>query len=67
METETSPSPKALTPRQRQIVEGIKRHLTRDEIAAELGINSRVVKDHVQALCERYDCPARELPDKIGL
>jgi predicted ArsR family transcriptional regulator len=48
-------------------VEGIKRHLTRDEIAAELGINSRVVKDHVQALCERYDCPARELPEKIGL
>ncbi|HEU5288726.1 MAG TPA: LuxR C-terminal-related transcriptional regulator [Candidatus Limnocylindria bacterium] len=48
-----------LTPRQRDVVEGLSRGLANKQIAAELGISERAVKGHVSDLLRKYGVPSR--------
>lgn len=48
-----------LTPRQRDVVDGLSRGLANKQIAAELGISERSVKGHVSDLLRKYGVPSR--------
>lgn len=48
-----------LTPRQRDVVDGLARGLANKQIAAELGISERAVKGHVSDLLRKYGVPSR--------
>ena len=50
---EEDPPVNALTPRQMEILEGLTRGLTNQDIAKELGIREDRVKDHVNAIFSR--------------
>ena len=50
---------KALTPRQMEILEGLTRGLTNQDIAKELGIREDRVKDHVNAIFARLGAANR--------
>ena len=56
---EEDPPAKALTPRQMQILEGMTRGLTNQDIATELGIREDRVKDHVNAILTRLNAANR--------
>ena len=56
---EEDPPAKALTPRQMEILEGLTRGLTNQDIAKELGIREDRVKDHVNAIFSRLGAANR--------
>ncbi len=56
---EEDPPVKALTPRQMEILEGLTRGLTNQDIAKELGIREDRVKDHVNAIFSRLGAANR--------
>ena len=56
---EEDPPVKALTPRQMEILEGLARGLTNQDIATELGIREDRVKDHVNAIFSRLNAANR--------
>ena len=56
---EEDPPVKALTPRQMEILEGLTRGLTNQDIAKELGIREDRVKDHVNAIFSRLNAANR--------
>ena len=56
---EEDPPAKALTPRQLQILEGLTRGLTNQDIATALGIREDRVKEHVNAILERLGAANR--------
>ena len=53
------PPVKALTPRQMEILEGLMRGLTNQDIATQLGIREDRVKEHVKALLSRLGAANR--------
>ena len=57
---------KALTPQEEQVIELIAAGLTRWAIAERLGVNENTVRQHIRALCTRYNCPMRDLPEAAG-
>lgn len=56
-----------LTPQQRDVVTLIAEGLTRWAIAERLGVNENTVRQHIRVLCEKYDCPMRDLPVVAGM
>jgi len=54
-----------LTYRQIQILSLLERRFGRAEMAKELGTSVDSVRYITVGMCETYECPARELPDKI--
>jgi len=56
---EEDPPVKSLTPRQMEILEGLTRGLTNQDIAKELGIREDRVKDHVNAIFSRLNAANR--------
>jgi len=49
----TSPSPDALTPREIDVLERVAQGLTNQEIATELGISERTVRNHVGHILDK--------------
>ena len=64
---EEDPPAKALTPRQMQILEGLVRGLTNQNIATELGIREDRVKGHVNAIFTKLDAANRTEAVAIAL
>ena len=56
---EEDPPAKALTPRQMQILEGMTRGLTNQDIATELGIREDRVKGHINTIFEKLGAANR--------
>jgi DNA-binding CsgD family transcriptional regulator len=56
-----------LTPRQRQVVDGLIRGLTNKEIAAELGVGPDAVKRTISRLLVKLDAPSRTALVQIAL
>lgn len=56
----------ALTERERAVVALIAEGYARWRIAELLGLSEAVVRRTIRGLCERYDCPMRDLPDKVA-
>src|SRR3954471_22094240 len=50
-----------LSPREREVAEGIMEGRTNKEIANTLGISYETVKEHAQHILSKYDAPRREL------
>jgi DNA-binding CsgD family transcriptional regulator len=50
-----------LSPREREVAEGIMEGRTNKEIAKTLGISYETVKEHVQHILAKYSAPRREL------
>ena len=64
---EEDPPAQALTPRQIQILEGLTRGLTNQDIAAELGIREDRVKGHVNAIFNKLGAANRAEAVAIAL
>ena len=64
---EEDPPAKALTPRQMDILEGLTRGLTNQDIATQLGIREDRVKDHVNAIFSKLDAANRTEAVAIAL
>ena len=64
---EEDPPAKALTPRQMQILEGMSRGLTNQDIAKGLGIREDRVKTHVNAILTRLNAANRTEAVAIAL
>ena len=64
---EEDPPAKALTPRQMQILEGLVRGLTNQNIATELGIREDRVKGHVNAIFSKLGAANRTEAVAIAL
>ena len=64
---EEDPPAKALTPRQMQILEGLTRGLTNQDIANELGIREDRVKDHVNTIFAKLGAANRTEAVAIAL
>ena len=64
---EEDPPAKALTPRQMQILEGLVRGLTNQNIATELGIREDRVKGHVNAIFTKLGAANRTEAVAIAL
>jgi DNA-binding CsgD family transcriptional regulator len=56
-----------LAPKQKIVVELISEGLTRWAIAERMGTNENTVRQYIRQLCEKYDCPMRDLPVAAGL
>ena len=56
---EEDPPAKALTPRQMEILEGMTRGLTNQDIARELGIREDRVKEHINTILAKLDAANR--------
>lgn len=57
----------ALTPRQRQVLDGLVRGLTNKEIAAELGVGPDAVKRTISRLLIKLDAPSRTALVQVAL
>jgi DNA-binding CsgD family transcriptional regulator len=57
----------ALTPRQRQVVDGLIRGLTNKEIAAELGVGPDAVKRTISRLLLKLNAPSRTALVQVAL
>lgn len=55
-----------LTPEEGRIIELTAQGLTRWAIAERMGVNENTVRQYIRALCERYNCPMRDLPTAAG-
>ena len=64
---EEDPPAKALTPRQMQILEGLVRGLTNQNIATELGIREDRVKGHINTIFSKLDAANRTEAVAIAL
>ena len=56
-----------LTPRQRQVLDGLIRGLTNKEIAAVLGISEKTASIHVSHILAKLDCATRTQAAAIAL
>lgn len=50
---------------ERKVVEKVEEGLIRWKIAEELGLGESTVREVIRRLCERYDCPMRDLPERV--
>ena len=64
---EEDPPAKALTPRQTDILEGLTRGLTNQDIATQLGIREDRVKDHVKAILSKLGAANRTEAASIAM
>lgn len=55
----------ALSNLERQIVGLIEEGYVRWKIAEQVGLGETKVREVIRALCERYDCSMRDLPETI--
>lgn len=54
-----------LTKRELAVLELIAEGYTRWRIAEVLGLSEGMVRAVIRDLCQRYDCPMRDLPDAV--
>lgn len=56
-----------LTEREREVVALIAEGYARWRIAELLGVSEAVVRKTIRRLCSRFDCPMRDLPERVAL
>lgn len=54
-----------LTERQLEVVSLVERRFNRAAIAAYLGISLQSTRDIIGGLCDFYECPTADLPEKV--
>jgi DNA-binding CsgD family transcriptional regulator len=54
-----------LTRAEQEIVDLVDEGLTRWAIAERLDLNENTVRQYIRNLCQRYNCPMRDLPAAV--
>lgn len=54
-----------LDARQAEMVNLIERRFNRASIAAYMGVSTQTVRDVIGGMCDYYQCPAADLPDRV--
>lgn len=52
-------SDRALTPREREVMDGMARGMTYDEVAASLGVRVNTIRSHIRSIYEKLDASTK--------